>query len=330
MDSMFLIANGEQAEIADGAARLMAARMPLARCAGAKYARSDAFAEIWNTCAESGWFAIASPESEGGVGASPVEDMLVQRELGRVLAPLAMLATPLAAHLARGAGAYALARDLRRGTVKAGFAVWQGENLLLLDGDIAEIALSCVGATLELRALAPSAKRTPSVCLDATLPAVLIKRSDRRVETVASQTGGELLLHARTMIAAHFTAIAESACAMAVVYAKVREQFGRPIGAFQAIKHRCADMVLRSEAAFAQTCAASAALRQAPARAPLEAAAAYHVARKAAIMNARDNAQIHGAIGMTEDHLAHLLIKRFHILDALGLGAGLSKTLLEV
>src|SRR5690606_18179818 len=114
---------------------------------------------------------------------------------------------------------------------------------------------------LDLRELAPAARREPSGCLDPTLSAVTVATAGRGVELRATSYDPAVIDHARVLVAAHLTALAERARDIAVEYAKVREQFGRPIGSFQAIKHRCADMAVRCEAAFTQVCVAAAALR---------------------------------------------------------------------
>jgi alkylation response protein AidB-like acyl-CoA dehydrogenase len=109
--------------------------------------------------------------------------------------------------------------------------------------------------------------------------------------------------------------LAEQVRDASAAYAKVRVQFGRPIGSFQAVKHRCADMALRAEAAWAQTEVAALRFAAPGAAAAFDVAAAKVVAVDAAIRNARDNIQNHGGIGFTAEHPAHLFLKRAHVLE---------------
>jgi alkylation response protein AidB-like acyl-CoA dehydrogenase len=92
-------------------------------------------------------------------------------------------------------------------------------------------------------------------------------------------------------------------------------QFGKPIGTFQAVKHRCADMAMRSHAATAQTMFAAFHVERRAGDAAFQAAAAVLVANKAANLNAADNVQNHGAIGFTVEHDAGLFARRAHMLE---------------
>jgi hypothetical protein len=128
---------------------------------------------------------------------------------------------------------------------------------------------------------------------------------------------GAVALRARACVlaAAEAAGVAERALEMSVEYAKVREQFGRPIGSFQAIKHRCADMAVRAEVArSAVTYAAVAVQEDAP-----DAALSVHIAKTlatdAALVNATDNIQNHGGIGYTWEAEPHLYLKRARLLE---------------
>jgi alkylation response protein AidB-like acyl-CoA dehydrogenase len=113
--------------------------------------------------------------------------------------------------------------------------------------------------------------------------------------------------------------IADAVRDMSIEYAKQRVQFGKPIGTFQAVKHRCADMAMRSHAATAQTLFAAFHVESRAEDATFQAAAAVLVANKAASSNAADNVQNHGAIGFTVEHDAGLFARRAHMLEhALG------------
>jgi alkylation response protein AidB-like acyl-CoA dehydrogenase len=103
--------------------------------------------------------------------------------------------------------------------------------------------------------------------------------------------------------------VAERALELIVEYAKVRETFGRKIGTYQAVRHACADMALRAEAARCQLWSAAAAMKERRSDARTHLDAAKHLANRAAVTNADVDIQLHGAIGVTEEHHAHLLLK---------------------
>jgi alkylation response protein AidB-like acyl-CoA dehydrogenase len=107
--------------------------------------------------------------------------------------------------------------------------------------------------------------------------------------------------------------IAERAISMIVEYAKVRETFGRKIGAYQAVRHPCAEMELRAEAGRSLLWYAAASLKEHRADVTAQLDAAKHVANEAAVTNADVNIQLHGGIGVTDEH--HLLLKRALLLS---------------
>jgi alkylation response protein AidB-like acyl-CoA dehydrogenase len=120
---------------------------------------------------------------------------------------------------------------------------------------------------------------------------------------------------ATVLVAAELAGIAERSTELSVDFAKVREQFGRPIGTFQAIKHRCADMAVRAEVARSVVTYAAVALHEAAADAPLFVHAAKTLATDAAIANATDNVQNHGGMGYTWESDAHLYLKRARLME---------------
>jgi alkylation response protein AidB-like acyl-CoA dehydrogenase len=108
--------------------------------------------------------------------------------------------------------------------------------------------------------------------------------------------------------------IAEATRDMATAYAKTREQFGKPIGVNQAIKHRCADMAVAADAAVNQLLFAALSVQEERPDADFQVAAARVVADQAALTNARHNVQVHGGMGFTAECDAHLYVKRAHLL----------------
>jgi alkylation response protein AidB-like acyl-CoA dehydrogenase len=103
---------------------------------------------------------------------------------------------------------------------------------------------------------------------------------------------------------------------MSVEYAKVRQQFGKPIGSFQAVKHRCADMAVRAEVARSATTYAAVAVRDAAPDADFQTAVAKVLCGDAYLKNAADNVQNHGGMGFTWECDAHLFVKRSRAFDA--------------
>lgn len=117
--------------------------------------------------------------------------------------------------------------------------------------------------------------------------------------------------------AAMLVGLAEASLEQIVEYAKVRETFGRKIGSWQAVRHPCADMAIRVEAARSQLWFAATALKERREDAPAHLDAAKLVANQAAMANADSNIQLHGGIGVTDEHHAHLYLKHAMVLARL-------------
>jgi hypothetical protein len=126
-------------------------------------------------------------------------------------------------------------------------------------------------------------------------------------------------VHARAqlLLAAYAVGIGEATRDMAVDYAKNRQQFGKPIGTFQAIKHLCADMAIRSEAALCQVIFAALIQAEDGAGVDFHTVSAKLVAVDAALKNAASNIQVHGALGFTAEADAHSYLKRAHLVEQL-------------
>jgi alkylation response protein AidB-like acyl-CoA dehydrogenase len=118
-------------------------------------------------------------------------------------------------------------------------------------------------------------------------------------------------------VAAMLVGLSESAMDMIVSYAKERQTFGRPIGAYQAVRHPCADMAVRIEVARSQLLYSAAAMKEQHADLAMHIAATRLLAERAARDNSDANIQLHGGIGVTDEHDAHLLMKRSGLLARL-------------
>ncbi|HTU13107.1 MAG TPA: acyl-CoA dehydrogenase family protein [Allosphingosinicella sp.] len=320
---MDLLPGAEEEEIARAAADYLAGELPVTRChrPDAELLSAEKRAEI----AGLGWFGLSLPEAQGGVGLSAVDDIMLFIEAGRFLAPLGLLTSALAARVAAEAGD----EDLRSVTlsggaqVALGLAAPQDEGLLrLFDWKGASLVLLLGADRASLHGF-DAAAVTPVDCLDKTISMGTIGAD---ALTLRAEGGGLAALTGTLNAAAMLVGMAEAVLAMIVDYAKIRETFGRPIGAYQAVRHPCADMAVRCEAARAQLYAAAVSLRDGKADAAAQIAAAKLLANQAAVRNADWNIQLHGGIAVTAEHDAHLYMKRANLLARL---FGAERTLLH-
>jgi alkylation response protein AidB-like acyl-CoA dehydrogenase len=270
---------------------------------------------FWADLVAQGWLGLHVPEAHGGQGFGLLELAVVLEELGRAVAPGPFLPTALAGAIVAESDDRGALAGLLDGTTPAAVALDPGAPVL--------------GAALARVVLVPwdegwgvfdveagGIEVTPLPSLDAT----------RRVASVRLTGEPALVLHgvprerARTlaavMVAAECAGGAGWCLDTTSAYAKVREQFGRPIGQFQAVKHRLADMLiiveqLRGAAWDAARAAAD------PDAAPLPAAVAAALALDGFVQCAKDTVQLHGGIGFTWEHDAHLYLKRAVSLRAL-------------
>lgn len=303
---MNLSPNALQAEIAETARTFLADRLAIARLRGL----ADDAAAIddagWRACAGMGWLAIPLAEAEGGLGLGMAEAVMVFREIGRHLTPGPLRSTMIAALVAAQAGEGALAQALAAGGRRAGFAI--GE--LALDtraGDLLLTLDEAGGALREVSAIAPARSVDPLARLGRAETGPVLARAEDPL----------LLTRMRILVTSELLGIAEAVRDMSAAYAQVREQFGKPIGAFQAVKHRCADMAIGAYAARAQLCMAAVRLDGQAGDAAFHAAAAHVLALDTAKKSTADNIQNHGGIGITAEHDCHLYLKRALLLERL-------------
>jgi alkylation response protein AidB-like acyl-CoA dehydrogenase len=134
--------------------------------------------------------------------------------------------------------------------------------------------------------------------------------TERSTEVLLSVSNGALALRFQLLVAAQQLGISRIALDQSNEYAKMREQFGRAIGSFQAVRHRIADMALRTQRSEAQLYFATVALRDERSDAELQVLSALILAGQAARENAQVNIANHGAIGVTTENIGHLLLKR--------------------
>ena len=307
---MFLAPDGSEIEIADTAAKFLSRAIPLDRLHG--NGTSPALsADLRAGFAAMGWFGLVVPEAEGGNGLSAVEHALFYREVGRQCGPVDILAQGLAA---MASADHRLRAALLAGEQGVVLAIADGETLRLLGSPDAALALYVERDGARLLDVSET-KTAARPSLDPATGMRTIARGTAR--TVAASSDGDVWSLGQLGVAAMQVGVAESALALIVEYAKVRETFGRKIGTYQAVRHVCADMALRAEAARCQLWSAAAAVKERRSDAHAHLNAAKHLANRAAVTNADVDIQLHGAIGVTEEHHAHLLLKHSLLLARL-------------
>ncbi len=307
----------EQAELA-ATVRLVMTKQADSAAVRAAIAANDGYdATLWATlCEQVGVAALAIPEEYDGAGATFFEAAVVLEEIGRSLAPTPLLASVLAAEaLLAGGTDDAKARLLPR--IAAGeIATLAIGDRPVLDGDHATIILAIDGDQLVEHS---GATATWTESMDQT---IRLARLDRSVAT-ATVVGDGVAARARAELvgpaaaAALAVGLCDRALRMTVDYSKERVQFGRPIGSFQALKHRMADMLAHLEIGRSASWAASYALAtEATDAAELTRTAASYCLEAAAHL-AAECVQLHGGIAITWEHDAHLVFKRAHALGQL-------------
>ncbi|MGE0743561.1 MAG: acyl-CoA dehydrogenase family protein [Hyphomonadaceae bacterium] len=308
---MDLNPNGEEEQVAQAAADFLRRRLPMSRL----HARDDGVVTLptLREIAQLGWIGMALDEARGGVGFSVVEEMLVYREIGRVLGPTAVLPLALAARTAALSGEDALARKLLNVEIGAGLAFVAPDGVAhVFDGLGAAVCVTVAPDGAAVHRLDPAAC-VNRLCLDKSITLAATSLDEARVLARLEEPG---IYRAGVLAtAAMLTGLAETALAMSVEYAKVRHTFGRPIGAYQAVRHPCADMAVRCEAARAQLFFAAVALRDGRDDVAMQLAAAKVLANAAAVRNADASIQLHGGIGITDEFDAHLVMKRAQVLS---------------
>ena len=307
---------------------------------------------LWTILGELGFLGAAIPEEYGGTGAGDLELCAIAEEIGRSLAAIPFSSSIcLGAHLILAAGSEAqkaawLPR-LARGASIACVAVTEGpgqpvpaaiqvrvdagsisgNKLPVLDGAIADLAIVAArnGDRVSLYLVeldAPNVSRSPLVTIDPTRGQARLEFRGVPAELLAVD-GWEVLTRAmdRAAVLAAFEQVggAERAMEMARDNALQRFAFGRPIGSFQAIKHKLVDMYVAVVLARSNCYYGAWALSQDAAELPEAAAAARVSATQAFQLCARENIQVHGGMGFTWELDCHLYYRRAHML-ALSLG----------
>lgn len=316
---MDLLPTIEQQQLVDTINRFLATRLPVDRLRiGNRLEPAEH--TMWRDLADLGLFGLGLPSELGGVGYTVMEEMLIFECFGRFLLSPSALATLLAARIAALAGNQALAGSTTAGNCRAALAIPADNSSLvyLIGASGAELLVHWNRDRAYLFGLDTAADIEMITAVDETITLERARLTTSTALAWISCTDDAIDRRASILLSAMLVGIAEATLEMATEYAKTREQFGQPIGAFQAIKHKCADMALRTEAARALTAFAAVVENDQRSDSAFHAAAAKLLATEAALGNAAANIQIHGAMGYSAECNAHLFLKRAHLLGQVG------------
>lgn len=289
---------------------------------------------FWSELASLGWLGLHIGEEHGGSGFGLPELVVVIEELGRAVAPGPFVPTVIASAVIAAAGTAEqqarLLPGLIDGSVTAGVGLGgdvvldggtaSGDAGVVLGAGLADVLLLAAGEDVLVleRDRAGISVDVPNN-LDPTRRSGRVTLTGVAVSADDIVTGGResALARARVLLAAEAVGGAADCTDSAVEYAKVREQFGRPIATFQAIKHHCANMLVGTESAIAAVWDAARADGEDEYAFRLAAAVAATLAFPAYVRNAELNIQVHGGIGYTWEHDAHLQLRRALTVQAL-------------
>lgn len=294
---------------------------------------------LWSELADAGLFSLRKPEEqEGGLGLGLAEAVLAFEEVGRALVPGPLVATELAtvhaSLLPHQAAGLCRTRPAGRGPLLVE-RLPALDSLLLADTVTGEVR-SVSPARIRARSRRGVDPLTPMWELEGPLPdgelpdGPLPDDPLPDGEPLPGVDARRLWAEGSLLTAALQVGVASRAVATAVAYAGQREQFGQPIGAFQAVQHLCADMLARTEPARAAVRAAAVCADAGVSTAELAVATAGAklLADQAAVRGARDCLQVHGGMGFTWEADVHLLLKRAWVYEGSFAGAPESTELL--
>jgi alkylation response protein AidB-like acyl-CoA dehydrogenase len=305
----------DEAALAEGMRRLCAGRFPLERVRATEGTDAVVDAAGWAELADAGVFNLRLPETAGGAGLDTGAAAVVFEELGRALVPGPLLATHLAAGIVDGAAdGKALVGGLHRPVTGAG-APAAGAPVVV--AHLGSLQALVVVDDHGLSVVDPAALRSTPVAraLDPLTPLWRVDALPEGERVGGPEEAARWRRDAQVIGGALLVGLAGATLDLAVAYAKVREQFGKPIGSFQAVKHMCADMLVRAEVARAAVHAAAVTIDQPDVGDGTRAAAgAALLAGEAAIANGKSCIQVHGGMGFTWEVPAHLYLMRARLL----------------
>ncbi|HSJ17019.1 MAG TPA: acyl-CoA dehydrogenase family protein [Solirubrobacterales bacterium] len=268
---------------------------------------------LWAEICELGWPGIAIDEAHGGQGLGMIELVILCEELGYACAP-----TPFLSNAAAGLLIDAVGGDAHRDEWLPGIASGEARGATAFTPDDPSVVPDAVDAAAIVLPEGDGVRVVRGS--DAEIEPVDLIDSTRAYARVSADGGDSLpgdpaagVNRIAVAVAAELTGVAQRAMEMAVEYAKEREQFGRPIGAYQAVSHRCARMLLDTEEARSLTYYAAWAADAEPESLPMTAAMAKARASDAAWEVTASALQVLGGIGFTWEHDLHFLLKRARV-----------------
>jgi alkylation response protein AidB-like acyl-CoA dehydrogenase len=299
----------------------------------------------WDEMAELGWTGLALPEEWGGQGLGIVDLAVLFEEMGYALAPSPLLSNTVAGLALSLCGSdeqrERFLRPLAEGKLRGTPALWDagsgatigsftmearaegdgvvldGEKVLVMDATAADFFLVATadGRRHIVERDAAGVSITPATAIDPTRRLYSVRFDGVKVATADSlPAAGEeyypVFFRICVALAAESTGIAQRTMEMAVAYAKDRQQFGRPIGSYQAVSHRCAQMLLETENARSAVYGAAWAADAEPESLPLAASTAKAYASDTGWRVPDASIQVHGGIGFTWEHDLHFFLKR--------------------
>jgi alkylation response protein AidB-like acyl-CoA dehydrogenase len=315
-----LLPDEQQAAIAQTARNMIEKSGSLERLRNLSPADRVTDETFWASAARNGFFALDVPDELGGAGLGLAEQTLIFRELGRGLVPGPFLGTALGAQTALAANSGDLLEEISSGARPVGLLERIGDNLYrTLDFGEATTWVVADGVNAIYDDSAIEVVEIKNGVDPATRPAHLRVVGRPLVEVASDEFDGNA--YVSILLAAILSGSSEATRDMSASYTRVREQFGVPIGSFQAVKHRCADMAVRAEASTQIVTLAALADAKTRSDARLLGLAALSIGRDHATRNAGDNIQNHGGIGLTAEHDASLYLKRTQVWCTVGLPA---------
>jgi alkylation response protein AidB-like acyl-CoA dehydrogenase len=283
---------------------------------------------FWEGMVELGWPGLHVAEAYGGSGYELTELLVVVEELGHAIAPGQFVPTVVVSAIVNDlgddsqrsrwlpalvgggrAGAFSLKNQIRSSAGKL-----SGDAIVILGAGRADVVALVVGddvVMIEPKEELVEVRPAPSIDLTRRSAVVHLRDLPLSRAGVIKGAAPRARALARTIVSAEAVGGAQLCVEMASAYAKERQQFGRPIAMFQAVKHHCADMLVAAEMATAAVWDAGRAASGGDAG-QFELAAAICAARSlpAFVRNAESNIQVHGGIGFTWEHDGHLLLRR--------------------
>ena len=329
----------EQAALREVSRSMLAVSCPPQLVRSLASAGRDVDDKLWQRGAELGWIGLAVPEEHDGAGQGLVELCLVAEELGRAAAPGAFLDSALIAVALARRSHPELAGALAAGDLKASWAhhgsvaASRDGDDLLLNGRATAVQAAAAADWLVVTAATDSgrylvlvdrarASVEPRRTLDETRRWYDVVLDDVRIGAADVVTADEAEITWLTDACAVLTAadslgVGERLLDMTVGYVKVREQFGRPLGSFQSVKHKVADMLTTLKGARAATYYAAMALDAGAAGATMAASVAKAFTADGVAVLAGEALQTHGGVGFTWEHDLHLYLRRAKVNELL-------------